>query len=131
MLRKQARSTFDQDLYKLLKISVFRKTMENLRKRVGVKLVRSTECEKLRKLATKPSFNRSVNFGEAGDLAAVHMHKSRLVLNRPVYVGMSIPDLSKHQMYEWYYNHLKVRFGDRAELLYTHTDSLVQEVQTE
>ena len=49
-LRKQARSTFEQDLYKLLNDSVFRKTMENLRKRVDVKLVRPTEGEKLRKL---------------------------------------------------------------------------------
>ena len=61
--------------------SVFGKTMENLRKRVDVKLVRPTEGEKHRKLAAKPSFNRSVIFGEAGDLAAVHMHQSRLLLN--------------------------------------------------
>ena len=52
-------------------------------------------------------------------------------MNRPVYVGMSILDLSKHLMYGWYYNHLKVQYGDRAELLYTDTDSLVLEVQTE
>ena len=59
------------------------------------------------------------------------MHKSRLLLNRPVYVGRSILDLSKHLMYDWYYNHLKVQYGGRAELLYTDMDSLVLEVQTE
>ena len=130
-LRKQAKSTIEQDLYKLMKNSVFGKTMENLRKRVDVKLVRPTEGDKLRKMLAKPSFSRSVIFDEAGDLAAVHMHKSRLLLNRPVYVAMSILDLSKHLMYDWYYNQLKVQYGDRVELLYTDLDSLVLEVQTE
>ena len=105
--------------------------MEHLRRRVDVKLVRPTEGEKLLKMVAKPHFNHSVIFGEAEDLAGVHMHKSRLVLNRPVYVGMSIFDLSKHLVYDWYYNHLKVQYGDHAELLYTNTDSLVLEVQTE
>ena len=63
MLRKQARSTFDQDLYKLLKISVFQKMMENLRKRVNVKLFRPTEGEKPRKWVAKPIFNCSSIFG--------------------------------------------------------------------
>ena len=128
-LRKKAESTFEQDLYKLLNNSVFGKTMENLRKRVDVKLVRSSEEDKLRKLIAKPSFNRSMIFDD--DLAAVHMNKTRLVLDRPVYVGMSILDLSKHLMYDWYYNHLKAQYGERAQLLYTDTDSLVLEIQTE
>ena len=59
------------------------------------------------------------------------MHKSRLVLNRPVYVGMSILDLSKSLMYDFYYNQMKAQYGDRVELLYTDTDSLLLEIQTE
>ena len=59
------------------------------------------------------------------------MHKSRLMLNRRVYVGISILDPSKHLMYEWYYHHLEAQHGGRAELLYTDTDSLVRKVQTE
>ena len=118
-LRKQEKSTIEQDLYKLMKNSVFGKTTENLRKQVDVKLVRSTEAGKLHKLITKPSFNRSVIFGEAGVLAAFHMHKSRLLLNRPVFL-----DLSKHLMYDSHYNHLKAQHGGRAELLYTDTDRL-------
>ena len=128
-LRKKAESTFEQDLYKLMNNSVFGKTMENLRKRVDVKLVRADEEDKLRKLVAKPSFNRSTIFDD--NLAAVHMNKTRLVLNRPVYVGMSILDLSKHLMYDWYYNNLKAYYGDRAQLLYTDTDSLVLKIQTE
>ena len=59
------------------------------------------------------------------------MHKSRLVLNRPVYVGMSILDLSKSLMYDFYYNEMKTQYGDRCQLLYTDTDSLLLEIQTE
>ena len=59
------------------------------------------------------------------------MHKSRLVLNRPVYVGMSILDISKHPMYDFYYIQLKVGYGERCQLLYTYTDSLLLEIQTE
>ena len=70
-LRKAAKSTFEQDLYQLMNNSVFDK-MENLRQRVDVKLVRPTEGEKLCKLVAKTNLHR----GEAGDLAAAHMHKA-------------------------------------------------------
>ena len=59
------------------------------------------------------------------------MTKSRLVLNRPVYVGMSIPNLSKHLMYDFYNNHLKAQYGDRVQLLYSDTDSLLLKIQAE
>ncbi|KAK3796762.1 hypothetical protein RRG08_045769 [Elysia crispata] len=84
-LRKQATSAFEKDLYKLANNSVFGKTMENLRKRVDVKLVRSNEEDKLRRLLASPSFARANIFDD--DLAAVEVHKSRMVLSRPVYVG--------------------------------------------
>ena len=64
------------------------------------------------------------------DLAAIQMHKSRIVLNRPMFVGMSILDLSKHLMYDFYYNQLQRQYGDRCQLLYTDTDSLLLEIQT-
>ena len=62
--------------------------------------------------------------------AAIQVHKSRLVHNRPMFVGMSILDLSKHLMYGFYYNQLRGQYGDRCQLLYTNTDSLLLEVQT-
>ena len=94
-----------------------------------MKLVRSHEEDKLRRLLASPSFARANIFVD--DLAAVEVHKSRLVLNRPVYVGMSILDLSKTLMYDFYYGQLKVQYGDRCQLLYTDTDSLLLEIQTE
>ncbi|MCU7846334.1 MAG: hypothetical protein KZQ93_21065, partial [Candidatus Thiodiazotropha sp. (ex Monitilora ramsayi)] len=128
-LRKRASSDFEKDLYKLMNNSVFGKTMENLRKRVDVKLVRAQEEDKLRRLIASPAFARAVIFDD--DLTGIQMHKSRLLLNRPVYVGMSILDLSKHLMYDFYHNRLKTEYGDRCQLLYTDTDSLLLEIQTE
>ena len=128
-LRKKAASDFEKDLYKLMNNSVFGKTMENLRKRVDVKLVRWNEEDKLRRLIASLALARANIFKD--DLAAIQVHKSNLVLNRPVYVGMSILDLSKHLMYDFYYNQLKTQYGESCQLLYTDTDSLLLEIETE
>ena len=128
-LGKDATSDFEKDLYKLMNNSVFGKTTENLRKWVDVKLVRSHEEDKLRRLIASPAFARANIFDD--DLEAIHVHKSNLVLNRPMYVGMSILDLSKHLMYDFYYNQLKTQYGEGCQLLYTDTDSLLLEIETE
>ena len=128
-LRKKATSDFEKDLYKLMNNSNFGKTMENLRKRVDVRLVRSEDEDKLRKLIASPAFARANIFD--CDLAAIQVHKTHLFLNKPVYVGMSILDLSKTLMYDFYYNQLKARYGEQCNLLYTDTDSLLLEIQTE
>ena len=126
--RKQARSDFETDFYKLMNNSVFGKTMENLRNRVDVKIVRSWEMDKIRKLLSSPAFDRFTIFGN--DMAVIHMHKTKLVLNKPVYTGMTILDNSKILMYD-FYNHLKARYGQKCELIYTDTDSLILDIQTE
>ena len=108
--------------------SVFGKTMENTRRPIDVKPVRSTEEEKLRELIAKPFFNRSVIFDD--NLAGIHMNKTKVRLDRPTYVSMSILDLSKNLMYDWYYNHLKNVNGDRAGMLYTDIDSLIDCTRT-
>ena len=89
-LRKKAARHFEKDLYKLMNNSVFGKTMENLRKRVDVWLARSHEEDKFRRLMGSPAFARANIFDD--DLAAIQIHKSNLILNRPVYVGMSVLD---------------------------------------
>ena len=109
--------------------SVYGKAMENLRKRVDVKLVRADEVDRLRRLIASPSYARANIFDD--NLVATQMHKSRLVLNKPIYVGMCVLDLSKHLMYDGYYNQLKKEYGERCQLLYTDTDSLLLEIQTE
>ena len=107
--------------------SVFGKTMENLRKRVDVKLV--TDEKKLMKLTSKPTFMTSKIFNEK--LVAVHKIKETLTLNRPAYVRMCILDLSKTLMYDFQYNYIKKKYNDKAKLLFTDTNSLTYEIETE
>ena len=110
-MRKNAKSALEKDFYKLMNNSVFGKTMENLRKRVDIKFVRTdgSENEKLRKIIAKPNFNRRVKF--SNELSAIHVNIIKLTLNKPIYVGFSVLDLSKHLMYDWYYNKLKKKYG--------------------
>ena len=125
--RKNAKNAFEKDFFKLMNNSVFGKTMENLRKRVDVRLV--TSKQKLLKLASKPTFVSSKIFNN--NLVAVHKIKETLTLNRPAYVGMCILDLSKTIMYEFHYSYVKKKYGDKAKLLFTDTDSLAYEIEAE
>ena len=127
--RKQAKNNFETDFYKLMNNSVFGKTMENLRNRVDVKIVRDWENDKIRKLLLSPSFDRFTIFGN--DMAGIQMCKTKLVLNKPVYTGMTILENSKILMHDFYYNYLKARYGHKCELVYTDTDSLILGIQTE
>ena len=125
--RKHAKNSFEKDFFKLMNNSVFGKTMENLRKRVDVRLV--TNEKKLLKLASKPTYVSSKIFNE--NLVAVHKIKETLTLNKPAYVGMCILDLSKTLMYDFHYNYIKKKYGDKARLLFTDTDSLTYEIEDE
>ena len=126
-LRTKAKNNFEKDFFKPMNNSVFGKTMENIRKRVDVILV--NDEVKAKKLAAKPNFNNLNIFCE--ELVAIHMKKTSLTMNKPVYVGMCILDLSKTIMYEFHYNYIKPKYGDKAILLFTDTDSLMYEIQTE
>ena len=101
--------------------------MENLRKRVDIRLV--TEVNQLIKLTSKPTFVSSKIFNK--NLVAVHKIKETLKLNRPAYIRMCILDLSKILMYDFHYNYIKKEYGSRAKLLFTDTDSLTYEIETE
>ena len=116
--RTQAKNSFEKDFFKLMNNSVFGKTMENLRKRVDVKLV--TDEKKLIKLTSKPTFGTSKIFSEK--LVAVHKIKETLTLNRPAQVGMCILDPGKTLMYNFHYNYIKKKYNDKAKLLFTDTD---------
>ena len=124
--RTKAKNSFEKDFFKLMNNSVFGKTMENIRKRVDVRLV--TSKEKLSKLASKPTYVSSKIFNE--NLVAVHKIKETLTLNRPAYVGMCILNRSKTLMYDFHYNYIKHKYGNKAKLLFTDTDSLTYEIET-
>ena len=126
-LRAQAKNNFEKDFFKLMNNSVFGKTMENIRNRVNVKLVNAGE--QFKKLAAKPNYNSRKIFNE--NLVSVHMKKTSLTMNKPVYLGMSILDLSKIIMFDFHYKYIKPKYGKQAKLLFTDTDSFLYEIQTE
>ena len=125
--QKHAKNSFKKDFFKLMNNSVFGKTMEDLCRRVDVRLV--TNEKKLDKLTSKPTYVSSKIFNE--NLMAVHKVKETLTLNRLAYVGMCILDLSKTPMYDFHYNYIKKKYNNRARLLFTDTDSLTYEIEAE
>ena len=125
--RKNAKNAFEKDHFKLMNNSVFGKTMENIRKRVDVRLV--IDEKKLLKYASKPTYVSSKIINE--NLVAIHKIKETITLNRPAYIGMCILDLSKTHMYKFHYNHIKKKYGDKSKLLFTDTDSLTYEIEAE
>ena len=125
-LRTQAKNNFEKDFFKLMNNSVFGKTMENIRNRVNVKLVNTGE--QFKKLTSKPNYESRKIFNE--NLVSVHMKKTSLTMNKPVYLGMSILDLSKTLMFDFHYKYIKPKYGKEAKLLFTDTDSFLYEIQT-
>ena len=126
-LRKAADNSFEKDFFKLMNNSVFGKTIENIRKRQNIFLVdnRKTALN----LSKRPNFERVTIFDK--NLIAAHMKKTEIYFNKPVYVGQAILDLSKTLMYDFHYNYIKPKYGKKAELLFTDTDSLMYQIKTE
>ena len=125
--RQAAKNDFEKDFYKLMNNSVFGKTMENIRNRVDVQLVKNKE--QAQKLVNKPNFESFKIFSK--NLIAIHMKKTKLRFDKPTYVGMSILELSKTLMYDFHYNHIKNKYHNKAQLLFTDTDSLCYHIVTE
>ena len=126
-LRKTAANNFEKDFFKLMNNSVFGKTIENIRKRQNIELVDNRK--KAVKLTSKPNFDRVTIFDR--NLIAVHMKKTEVYFNKPVYVGQAILDLSKTLMFNFHYTYIKEKYKDKAELLFTDTDSLMYHIHTD
>ena len=94
--------------------------MENLRKHRDIKLV--TTKKRRIKLVSEPNYHTSKQFLE--NLLAIEMKKAKVKTNKPLYLGMSILDISKTLMYEFWYHYLKPKYNDKAELCDMDTDSL-------
>ena len=126
-LRMQSKNTFEKNFFKLMNNSVFGKTMEDIRKRTDIKLV--TTPEQAIKLINKPNYTHRTTFSD--NLVAIHMGKTEIYMNKPVQIGMSILDISKTLMYDFYYGYLKPKYGDKVRLLFTDTDSVMFLIETE
>ena len=127
-LRKKATNDFEKDFFKLMNNSVFGKTMENVRERVDVRLI--TDEDRVVKLASRPNFKRTIMYNK--ELVAVEMEKTNIVLDKPIYVGFAILELSKWLMYDFHYNIMQKKYGfENVELCYQDTDSLIYDIKTE
>ncbi|CAH3018101.1 unnamed protein product, partial [Porites evermanni] len=126
-LRKTAANSFEKDFFKLMNNSVFGKTIENIRKRQNIELVDNRK--KAAKLTSRPNFDRATIFDK--NLIAVHMKKTEIYFDKPVYVGQAILDLSKTLMFDFHYNYIRKKYKNKAELLFTDTDSLMYQIYTD
>ena len=104
--RMEAKNEFEKNFFKLMINSVFGKTMENLRKHRDIKLV--TTDEKRSKLISEPNYHTTKRFSE--NLLEIEMKKTKIKMNKSVYLGMSILDVSKTLMYKFWYHYIKPKY---------------------
>lgn len=135
-LRQKAKNSFEQDFFKLLNNSVFGKTLENTENRVTVHLVNQW-CDKFNRtkksisaerLVASPYFHSASILSE--NLVAIQMKPDQIILDKPIYIGFTVLELSKSHMYDFHYNIVKPFYEDRVQLCYTDTDSFVYEIYT-
>ena len=107
--------------------SVFGKTMENVRNHRDIKLV--TWEKRRKRLVSESNYHSWKKFPD--DLMAIEMKKTRVKMNKPLFLGMSILDSSKTLMCNFWYDYFKPKYGDRAKLCYTETDSFIIYIKTE
>ena len=126
-LRKQAKNDFEKDFFKLMNNSVFGKAMENVRKHRDLKLV--TTDKRRNQLVLEPNYHTKKWFSES--LLATEMRKTRVKMNKPIYLRFSILDLKKTSMYEFWYDYMKPKYADNVKLCYMDTDSFIMPIKTE
>ena len=119
--RKKAQNEFEKDFFKLMNNSVFGKTMENVRNHRDIKLVTSDKRRK--RLVSEPNYYSHKKFSK--HLMAIEIKKTRVKMAKPLYLGMPILDISKILMYEFQYDYIKPKYGDKVKLCYTDTDSFI------
>ena len=132
-MRKSAKSKFGIAFFKLMNNAVFGKQLESVRQRSGIEVVDSGSdkgSSRLWKLVCDPAYKGSKVFANS-ELVSVNMAKKTVKLNKPVMVGQAILDISKHKMFDYWYNFAKPMWGDNLRLLMTDTDSFIMEVKTE
>ena len=126
-LRTEAKNDFEKYFFKLMNSSFFGKTTENVRKHRNIKLVATDK--RRNQLASEPNYHTVEYFSE--NLTEIEIKKPKVKRNKPIYLHMSILDISKALMYELWYDYIKPKHQDRAKLCYMDTDSFVIHIKTE
>lgn len=128
-MRTKATNEFEKNLFKYIVNAIFGKSIENVRSHSDIRLVNKWEGRYgAGALIAKPNFKKRIIFDE--NLAAIEMSKTTVLMDKPISVGMTILDISKVVMYEFYYNFLKNEYGENVRMAYTDTDSFVLHVKT-
>ena len=125
-LRILAKDDFEKDLFKLMNNAVFGKTVENIRKHRDIKLV--TKDKKRNKLVSEPNYH-TINY-ISEDLSKIKMNKTKVKTNKPIYLGLSILNISKILMYEFWYDYMKPKYGNKVRLCYMDTESFIMNIRT-
>ena len=125
-LRKVADNDFEKDFYKLMNNAVFGKTMENIRKHRDIKLV--TTDKKRSKLVSESNYHTINLISE--DLSIIEMKETKVKMNKPIYLGLSILEISKILMYEFWYDYMKPKYDNNVKLCYMDTDSFIMDIKT-
>ena len=125
-LRKKASNDFEKDFFKLMNNAVFGKTMENVRKHRNIKLVNTDH--KRNKLVSEPNYYTLKLISE--NLSIIEMKKVKVKMKKPIYLGLSILEISKIIMYEFWSDYVKKKYGDMVKLCYMDTDSLIMNIKT-
>ena len=133
-LRREAETDFDKDFFKLMNNLVFGKTLEDVRERVNIKLV--TEPSTFKKHVAKVTYKTSVVFfndEEKKDyFVGVERKHTLVVLDKPIYTGFIVLELSKLHMYNFHYKVMMAKYGpEKAKLLFSDTDSLTFQIKTD
>ena len=125
-LRKLARNDFEKDLFKLMNNSVFGKNNGKYQKTYRYKVI--TTDKKRSKLVSEPNYH-TINLSSE-DLSIIEMKKTKVKMNKPIYLGLSILEISKILMYEFWYDYMKPKYNDNVRLCYMDTDSFVMHIKT-
>ena len=120
-LRKDAKNEFEKDFFKFMNSSIFGKTMKNIRNHKDMKLV--TSDKEYSKYVMKPNFKDGFPFSK--HLFAVEMGKTKIMMNKPVYLGQAILVLSKMLMHEFHYDYMRPNYDSKVKLCYMDTDSFI------
>ena len=126
-LKIEAKSDFEKDFLKLMNNSVFGKTMENVRKHRHIKLVATNK--RRNQLLSEPNYHTTKWFSEG--LLAIEMKKIKVKMNKPVYLDLSILEISKTLMYEFLYDYIELKYQNNAKLCYMDTDTFFIHIKTE
>ena len=126
-LRKHSKNDLEKDLFKLMNNAIFGKSMENVLNRSNIKLI-NNDPEKLLKLISQPNFQNAYQI--SNKLCLVESKTIKTIFNKPIYLGACILETSKLHMYQFWYDHLKIKYNNKVELIYTDTDSFVIQVET-